>query len=42
MATRRKPLTPKASVSKNGKRRYGTGGKLSKGNCFKCGGKIKK
>ena len=28
MATRPKPLTPKAGVTKNGKRRYGCGGKM--------------
>lgn len=35
-----KATTPKAGVTKN-KRRYGCGGKMSKGNSYKCGGKIK-
>ncbi len=42
MVARRKPLVPKAGVSKSPKRRYGCGGKMTKGNSFKCGGKIKK
>lgn len=42
MVARRKPLTPKAGVTKNGKRRYGCGGKMPKGNSYKCGGKVKK
>lgn len=43
MTTRRaKPVAAKAGVSKNPKRRYCSGGKMSKGNSFKCGGKIKK
>lgn len=29
-SSRPKPLTPKAGVTKNGKRRYGCGGKVSK------------
>ena len=29
---RPKPLTPKAGVTKNGKRRYGNGGKTKKKN----------
>ena len=28
MAGRPKPLTPKSGVTKNGKRRYGNGGKI--------------
>ena len=42
MVARRKPLVPKAGITKNGKRRYGCGGKVVKSNTFKCGGKIKK
>lgn len=43
MTTRRaKPVAIKAGTSKNPKRRYGCGGKMSKGNSYKCGGKIKK
>ena len=43
MATRRaKPVAAKAGVTKNPKRRYGDGGKVSKGNSYKCGGRIKK
>lgn len=38
MATRKttgrpKPLTPKVSVTKSGKRRYGNGGKVKKKGC---------
>jgi hypothetical protein len=39
---RAKPVVPKAGVTKNPKRRYGNGGKVSKGNSYKCGGKLKK
>jgi hypothetical protein len=43
MATgRAKPVVPKAGVTKNSKRRYDKGGKVSKGNSYKCGGKLKK
>lgn len=43
MATKRaKPVAAKAGVTRNGKRRYADGGKVSKGNTFKCGGKLKK
>ena len=35
-----KATTPKAGVTKN-KRKYSCGGKVSKGNSFKCGGKLK-
>ena len=38
---RAKPVVPKAGFTKT-KRRYGCGGKMSKGNSYKCGGKIKK
>lgn len=42
MATRRaKPAVPKAGVTKS-KRRYDDGGKVSKSNSYKCGGKMKK
>jgi hypothetical protein len=42
MATgRAKPAVPKAGVTKS-RRRYSNGGKLSKGNSYKCGGKLKK
>ena len=34
---RAKPLTPKVSVTRDGKRRYCGGGKL-----LKCGGRLKK
>lgn len=40
MVKRVKATTSKAGVTKS-KRRYGTGGKISKGNSFKCGGKLK-
>lgn len=41
MATKRaKPAVPKAGVTKK-KRRYDNGGKVSKGNSYKCGGKLK-
>lgn len=36
-----KATTSKAGVTKNRKRRYDNGGKVSKGNSFKCGGKLK-
>ena len=38
---RAKPVTIKAGVTKNPKRRYGDGGKVSKGKSFKCGGRLK-
>jgi len=37
---RAKPLTSKVSVTRDGKRRYSSGGQL-KGHSYKCGGKIK-
>jgi hypothetical protein len=42
MSGRAKPAVPKAGVTKS-KRRYGDGGKVSKGkkNSYKCGGKLK-
>lgn len=43
MVARTKPVAVKAGVTKNPKRRYGGGGKVSKGkkNSYKCGGKLK-
>ena len=38
---RAKPAVPKAGYTKS-KRRYGCGGKMPKGNSYKCGGKLKK
>lgn len=32
-SSRPKPLTPKAGVTKSGKRRYGNGGKIKKKQC---------
>lgn len=40
MTNRAKPAVPKAGVTKS-KRRYGEGGKVSKGKKYKCGGKFK-
>jgi hypothetical protein len=40
MVKRVKATTPKAGVTK-GKRKYGCGGKIPKGNPFKCGGRLK-
>ena len=40
MVARVKATTPKAGVTKK-KRRYDNGGKVPKGNSFKCGGKLK-
>lgn len=43
MKSRRpKPVAAKAGVTKNPKRRYDNGGKVSKGHSFKCGGRLKK
>lgn len=43
MKSRRpKPVAAKAGVTKNPKRRYGDGGKVSKEHSFKCGGRLKK
>ena len=39
---RAKPIAAKAGVTKNGKRRYSCGGKMSKRTSYKCGGKLKK
>ena len=44
MTSRRaKPVAVKAGVTKDPKRRYGSGGKAIKGkkNSYKCGGKLK-
>lgn len=43
MTSRAKPVANKAGVTKNPKRRYGSGGKTLKGkkNSYKCGGKLK-
>lgn len=42
MATRRaKPVAAKAGVTKDPKRRYGEGGKVTKGKKYKCGGKLR-
>jgi hypothetical protein len=41
MVKRVKAMTPKAGVTKNRSRRYGCGGKVSKGTSYKCGGKLK-
>ena len=38
---RAKPAVPKAGVTKK-RRRYDEGGKMSKGNAYKCGGKLRK
>ena len=40
MVRRVKATTSKAGVTKS-KRRYGYGGKMPKGNSYKCGGKLK-
>lgn len=37
---RAKPLTPKISVTRDGKRRYSCGGKMK--HSYSCGGKLKK
>ena len=39
---RAKPVAAKAGVTRNPKRRYGDGGKVSTGHSFKCGGRLKK
>ena len=36
-----KATTSKAGVTKNRSRKYGCGGKMSKGTSYKCGGKLK-
>jgi hypothetical protein len=42
MTTRRaKPVAAKAGVTKDPKRRYGEGGKITKGKKYKCGGKLR-